>query len=357
MDFVIIFLLFFLILCVICTTIVLISYIKKTSNSSDTSDMEKNINNLEQNINNSTQQSVKMFSDIVSENQKNIGTLQTSRFSQMDAEIKSMRMSMERHLADMYKGFADISSLSSGVNDLKKVLSNVKTRGILGEIQLGAILDEILAPEQYDTNVATIPNSSAVVEFAVKLPGGDDGTVYLPIDSKFPLDAYQNLQTAYEGGSSAEIDAAAKVLVQRIKQFAKDIHTKYVEPPYTTDFAIMFLPTEGLYAEAVSRGLVEILQREYKINIAGPSTMAAMLNSLQMGFKTLALEKRSSEVWRVLGEVKSEFEKFASVLDSAQKRITQVSSDLDKLIGVRMRAMERKLREVEKSESVDFDDE
>lgn len=350
MNYIIIILLIILIICVVCAIITLNSFIRQNSDSAETA-------NIEHSINESTRQSVKLFSDIVSENQKNIGSLQTARFSQMDAEIKSMRMSMERHLSDMYKGFADISSLSSGVNDLKKVLSNVKTRGILGEIQLGAILEEILAPEQYDTNVATIPSGSAVVEFAVKLPHDDEGFIYLPIDSKFPLDAYSNLQDAYEGGNSAESEAAAKVLVQRIKQFAKDIHTKYVEPPYTTDFAIMFLPIEGLYAEAVSRGLVEILQREYKINIAGPSTMAAMLNSLQMGFKTLALEKRSSEVWRVLGEVKSEFEKFYAVLQSAQKRIEQTGSELDKLIGVRMRAMERKLREVEKVESSDFDDE
>ena len=317
-----------LIILIICVLITLIFTLKNSSKPSDSG--------LEQRINGS----VKMFSDIISENQQVIGNMQTNRFAQMDNEIKSMRQSMEKHLADMYKGFADISALSSGVSDLKKVLSNVKTRGILGEIQLGAILDEILAPEQFDTNVATIPNSSAVVEFAVKLPHDDEGFIYLPIDSKFPLDAYNDL----------------KALVQRIKQFAKDIHTKYVEPPYTTDFAIMFLPTEGLYAEAVNLGLVEVLQREYKINIAGPSTMAAMLNSLQMGFRTLALEKRSSEVWQVLGEVKGEFEKFYSVLETAQKRITQTGDELDKLIGVRMRAMERKLRSVEKSESNSFDD-
>ena len=307
-----------LIILIICVLITLIFTLKNSSKPSDSG--------LEQRINGS----VKMFSDIISENQQVIGNMQTNRFAQMDNEIKSMRQSMEKHLADMYKGFADISALSSGVSDLKKVLSNVKTRGILGEIQLGAILDEILAPEQFDTNVATIPNSSAVVEFAVKLP--------------------------HDTGDSEIINHSSKALVQRIKQFAKDIHTKYVEPPYTTDFAIMFLPTEGLYAEAVNLGLVEVLQREYKINIAGPSTMAAMLNSLQMGFRTLALEKRSSEVWQVLGEVKGEFEKFYSVLETAQKRITQTGDELDKLIGVRMRAMERKLRSVEKSESNSFDD-
>lgn len=341
--------LIFLSVIAICAVVTLIITIRSNISSSDSSQ-------LEQSINTSTQRSVKLFSDIISQNQKTIGTMQNDRFAQMDREIKVMRQSMEKHLADMYKGFADISALSAGVNDLKRVLSNVKTRGILGEIQLGGILEEILAPEQYDTNVATVPNSSNIVEFAVKLPHDDEGFIYLPIDSKFPLDAYSKLQDAYDSGSSSDIDSCAKILIQRIKQFAKDIHTKYVEPPYTTDFAIMFLPTEGLYAETVSRGLVEILQREYKICIAGPSTMAAMLNSLQMGFKTLALEKRSSEVWKVLGEVKSEFEKFYTVLESAQKRINQANDDLDKLIGARMRSMERKLRDVEKSENAELDD-
>lgn len=293
----------------------------------------------------------KQLSDIITENQKQMGMVQTERFSHMDGELKSMRASMDRHLAEIYKGMGDISSLSSGVNDLKRVLTNVKTRGILGEIQLGAILEEMLSPEQYDENVATIPQSRNVVEFAVKLPHDDEGFIYLPIDSKFPLDAYTALCDAYEAGDSAAAETAGKVLVQRIKQFARDIHTKYVEPPYTTDFAIMFLPTESLYLECVKHGLVETLQRDYKISIAGPSTMAALLNALQMGFKTLALEKRSSEVWQVLSEVKSEFEKFYTVLDAAQKHINLVNDDLDKLIGARMRAMEKKLKGVERTET------
>lgn len=350
MEFIIIILLIILII------LLLVMIFTSRSAGRRSSENESRIPEMEQRINDSTNRSMKMFSDIISANQKNIGDLQSNRFSQMDAEIKSIRQSMEKQMADIYKGFADISSLSSGVNDLKKVLSNVKTRGILGEIQLGAILEEILAPEQYEMNVATVPGSANVVEYAVKLPHGDNEYVYLPIDSKFPLDAYANLQDAYDGGNAAEIDSAAKVLVSRIKLFAKDIHTKYVEPPYTTEFAIMFLPTEGLYAEAVSRGLVEILQRDYKINIAGPSTMAAMLNSLQMGFKTLALEKKSSEVWQVLGEVKAEFERFSAALEATQKHITQVSGDLDKLVGTRMRAMERKLRSVERAEITDDED-
>ena len=341
---------------IICVMIVMVLVLKNGSKDT-TRSMEQNIQasvaqnsmQLEKNIADTTQQSVKMFSELVAQNQKHIGSMQTERFSQMDTEIKTMRASMDKHLADIYKGIGDISALTSGVNDLKKVLTNVKTRGILGEIQLGAILEEILAPEQYEANVMPVPMSRAVVEFAVKLPHDDDGYIYLPIDSKFPLDAYSDLEDAYESGDAQAIDNAAKVLVQRIKQFAKDIHTKYVAPPYTTDFAIMFLPTESLYIEAVRRGLVETLQREYKVCIAGPSTMAALLNSLQMGFKTLALEKRSSEVWQVLAEVKTEFEKFYSVLDTAQKHINQTSDDLDKLIGTRMRAMEKKLRDVEKN--------
>ncbi len=299
---------------------------------------------------------MKMFSDVISQNQKEIGSMQNERFKQMNREIKIMRQSMERQLSDIYKNFSDISSLTSGVNDLRRVLSNVKTRGILGEIQLGAILEEILSPEQYDKNVVTVPGRSSVVEFAVKLPRGEDGFIYLPIDSKFPLDAYSALQDAYDSGDKAGAEDRAKTLVQRIKLFARDIRKKYVEPPYTTDFAIMFLPVEGLYLEAVNRGLVETLQREYKVNIAGPSTMAAILNSMQMGFRALALEKRSDEVWKVLGEVKSEFEKFYDILQNAQKRINQTGDELDKLIGARMRAMERRLRDIEKQDLSDFDD-
>lgn len=194
-------------------------------------------------------------------------------------------------LEQVYKGLGEMQNLAVGVGDLKKVLSNVKTRGIVGEIQLGAILEEILAPEQYEKNCYPIPNSRNVVEYAVKLPGEDSNPVYLPIDSKFPGDAYLNLQNAYENGTPEEIALASNILLTRMKAFAKDIHDKYIEPPYTTDFAIMFLPFEGLYAEVVNKGMVEELQRTYHVNIAGPSTMAALLNSLQMGFRTLAIQK------------------------------------------------------------------
>jgi len=250
-------------------------------------------------------------------------------------------------LKQVYEGLGEMRTLASGVGDLKKVLSNVKTRGILGEIQLGAILEEILAPEQYETNVITVPGSRNAVEFAIKLPGDGDRTVYMPIDSKFPADAYVKLKDAYDNANQDEIKAAKAELVTRIKSFAKDIHTKYIDVPNTTEFGIMFLPSEGLYAEAVNCGLIEILQREYKINLAGPSTMAAMLNSLRMGFKTLAIQKRSAEVWEVLGAVKTEFDKFGAILDKTQDRLNQINTDLDKLIGTRTNAIRRKLKSVE----------
>jgi DNA recombination protein RmuC len=249
-------------------------------------------------------------------------------------------------LEQVYKGLGEMQTLASGVGDLKKVLSNVKTRGILGEIQLGAILEQMLAPEQYGVNVATKKGSANVVEYAIKLPGDENGVVYLPIDAKFPGDTYSQLMDAYEGGNLAEIEAAAMALERRIKLSAKDIRDKYIDPPNTTDFGIMFLPFEGLYAEVVRRGLVETLQRDYKINIAGPTTMAALLNSLQMGFKTLAIQKRSGEVWDVLGAVKTEFDKFGDVLQATQQRLEQANNELDKLVGVRTRQIQRKLRSV-----------
>ena len=234
------------------------------------------------------------------------------------------------------------------MTDLKKVLSNVKTRGILGEVQLGAILQEILSPEQYETNIATKKGSRDVVEYAIRLPGDGDTPVYLPIDSKFPGDAYATLQDAYESGNAEEVRLAAATLMARIKSEAKDIQTKYVDPPNTTEFAILFLPFEGLYAEAVNRGLVEELQRSYRVNLAGPSTMAALLNSLQMGFRTLAIQKRSGEVWQVLGAVKTEFEKFGDVLEKSQVRVKQLGDELEQLVGTRTRAINRKLRDVER---------
>lgn len=259
---------------------------------------------------------------------------------------KSFSLVNER-LEQVYKGLGEMQTLAVGVGDLKKVLSNVKTRGILGEIQLGAILSEILSKEQYEENIATKKGSKNVVEFAIKLPSDGAGTVYLPIDSKFPGDTYSALREAVESGDRQRIESAKKALVQRIKGEAKDIHDKYIDPPNTTEFAIMFLPFEGLYSEVVNMGLVEVLQREYKVNIAGPSTMAALLNSLQMGFKTLAVQKRSAEVWKILGGVKTEFDKFNDVLVMTQQRLDQANKELDKLVGVRTRQIQRQLKDVE----------
>ena len=262
-----------------------------------------------------------------------------------DRITQSFQLVNER-LEQVYAGLGEMKTLASGVGDLKKVLSNVKTRGVLGEVQLGAILEQILAPEQYEANVKTRPGSTHYVEYAVKLPGADEGTVWLPIDAKFPVDAYEQLLDAYDTADPDAVKAAGSVLEQRIKAFARDIRDKYVAPPHTTDFGIMFLPIEGLYAEVVRRGMIETLQNEYHINIAGPTTMAALLNSLQMGFRTLAIQKRSGEVWKLLGAVKTEFDKFGSVVEAAQQRLEQAGNELDKLVGVRTRQIQRKLANV-----------
>lgn len=262
-----------------------------------------------------------------------------------DKMNESFKLVSER-LEQVYKGLGEMQNLAVGVGDLKKVLSNVKSRGILGEIQLGAILEDILAPSQYDVNVVTKKSSKAYVEYAVKIPSEDGSYIYLPIDSKFPADAYADLQDAYESGSGEAVAAAWAVLQKRIKSFAKDIRDKYIDPPNTTEFALMFLPFEGLYAEVVNRGMVEVLQREYQINIAGPSTMAALLNSLQMGFRTFEIQKRSGEVWKILEAVKTEFDSFAGVLIKTQERLEQANKELDKLVGVRTRQIQRKLKDV-----------
>lgn len=268
-----------------------------------------------------------------------------------DKMNKSFSLVNER-LEQVYKGLGEMQTLAVGVGDLKKVLSNVKTRGILGEIQLKNILSEILSPEQYEENIATKKGSKNVVEFAIKLPADDNGYVYLPIDSKFPGDTYAQLRDAVDQGDRVQIEAASKLLINTIRSEAKDIHDKYIDPPNTTEFAIMFLPFEGLYSEVVNRGLVEVLQREYKVNIAGPSTMAALLNSLQMGFKTLAVQKRSTEVWEVLGGVKQEFDKFNDVLVLTQQRLDQANKELDKLVGVRTRQIQRKLKNIQSPSKV-----
>jgi len=292
----------------------------------------------------------KKISDLTEDNNKQLEQMRQTVDEKLQKTLEdrisqSFKLVSDR-LEQVYKGLGEMQNLAAGVGDLKKVLSNVKTRGILGEVQLGAILEQILSPDQYEENVRTKSTGAERVEFAVKLPGDDDGVVWLPIDAKFPGDAYANLMDAYETGDAALVEEAAKNLERVIKSEAKDIRDKYIEPPYTTDFGIMFLPFEGLYAEVVRRGLLETLQRDYKVNIAGPTTMAALLNSLQMGFKTLAIQKHSSEVWNVLGAVKTEFDKFGNILEATQNKINQANAELDKLIGTRTRSIMRKLKNV-----------
>ena len=395
-----------LVIAVVMLGIVILNQLKKASDNSNSEEfkrLEQTIRNeqsaLRQELTSSTQMSVKNLGDMIGASQNAYAISQSKSLAQLEERLKTFSLTNEQQLDNIrhsvenrlnyiqednnkkleemrktvderlqqsieekmnrsfslvnerlelvYKGLGEMQSLAVGVGDLKKVLSNVKTRGILGEIQLSAILSEILSPEQYEENVATKKGSKNVVEFAVKLPSDDDKFIYLPIDSKFPGDTYAALRDAIDEGDKIKIDLAAKALITRIKSEAKDIHDKYIDPPYTTEFAIMFLPFEGLYSEAVNRGLVEILQRDYKVNIAGPSTMAALLNSLQMGFKTLAVQKRSAEVWEILGAVKQEFDKFGDVLEATQQRLDQANKELDKLVGVRTRQIQRKLKDVQ----------
>lgn len=254
-----------------------------------------------------------------------------------------------KQLQSVQEGLGEMKTLANDVGGLKKVLSNVKMRGSLGEVQLAMLLENILAPDQYEANVKTKKGSDANVEFAIKLPGKDDvnSKVWIPIDAKFPKDVYQHLQDAYEQGNPLEVEKAQKTLEGTLKKMAKDIRDKYLDPPQTTDFGILFLPFEGIYAEVVrNAALLEVLQKEYKIIVTGPTTLAAILNSLQMGFKTLAIQKRSSEVWSVLSEVKKEFQNFGGIMQKAQKNIQTGLNQLDDVMGVRTRAIERKLKSV-----------
>ena len=313
--------------------------------------LEKNTENKLENVRTSVESQLK---NIREDNNKQLeqirGTVDEKLQTTLENKMNESFKLVSERLEQVYKGLGEMQTVAQGVGDLKKVLSNVKTRGILGEIQLGAILKEILTPEQYEENIATVPKSSNRVEFAVKLPGADEGKyVYLPIDSKFNGDKFAYLQEAYETGDKNSVAEAKKELIDAVKKCAKDISEKYISPPYTTQFAIMFLPFEGLYAEIVNtKGLVEELQRTYKINVAGPSTMAAMLNSLKMGFQTLAIQKRSSEVWEVLGAVKTEFETFEKALTETQERLRKADDSLEKLVGVRTRQMNKKLSRIDK---------
>ena len=257
---------------------------------------------------------------------------------------------VSKQLENVQKGLGEMQTLAQDVGGLKRVLSNVKIRGTIGEVQLSMLLEQILASDQYDTNVKTKPGSDKRVEFAVKLPGRAEGdeSVYLPIDAKFPKDVYEQLLDAYESGDLQRVETTSRILEQTIRGMAKDIRDKYLAPPHTTDFGIMFLPFESIYGEVTRRAaLLEQLQQEYHVIVTGPTTLAAILNSLQMGFRTLAIQKRSSEVWRILGGVKAEFEKFGGLLEKAQKNLQTANNQLEEVMGKRTRAIQRQLRSVE----------
>lgn len=391
-------LLIILSIAIVAMAVVLVIVLSKNKNNN----IDDAIYDASKKLNQDTVNSVKLMSDMINQNQVNMAENQKFQLQQMENRLKTFSMENEqklenirstvekkltymqednnkqlenirttvdeklqntlenklnksfetvsKQLQQVYKGLGEMQNLAVGVGNLKKVLSNVKTRGILGEIQLSAILKEILSPEQYEENVATKKGSRNVVEFAIKLPADDDSFVYLPIDSKFPGDTYAKLVDAMNSGNKEEIEISSKNLLRTIKSEAKDIHDKYISPPNTTEFAIMFLPFEGLYAEVVNRGMVEVLQREYKVNVAGPSTMGALLNSLQLGFKTLAVQKRSAEVWQILNDVKREFDTFADVLEKTQTKLNQANTELDKLVGVRTRKIQSQLSKVQKLE-------
>ncbi len=256
-----------------------------------------------------------------------------------------------KRLEEVHRGLGEMQNLAADVGGLKRVLTNVKARGVYGEVQLGQLIEQVMTPSQYGTNVAVIPGSQSRVEYAIKLPGNSpEEPVWLPVDSKFPREDYERLVEAAENADAAGVEAASRELEKRIKQSAKDIHDKYVAPPNTTDFAVMFLPTEGLYAEIARRpGLIEDLHRHFKVTVAGPTNLLSMLNSLQMGFRTLAVQERGSEVWKVLGEAKSEFSKFGAVIEKVRAKIDQAGKGLDQ-VGTRTRVLERKLRDVEEVE-------
>ena len=304
---------------------------------------------IEQRLENIRISMEKKVSNMTEENNRQLAEMRNTVDEKLQKTLeerigRSFRQVSES-LQQVTRGLGEMQNLAAGVGDLKKVLSNVKTRGIVGEIQLGAILQQILSPEQYEENIA-VKGGSERVEYAVKFPGEGDRPVYLPIDSKFPGDAYLKLQDAYDTGDRQLIKIATDNLRNAVIKAAKDIRSKYIQPPQTTEFAILFLPFEGLYAEVLRLGIVESLQRDYRINIAGPTTMAAMLNSFQMGFKSIALQRRSGEVWDTLAKVRTEFEKFGNVLEKTQTKMEQAQKDLETLVGVRTRGIQRALKNV-----------
>ncbi|MGM9531087.1 DNA recombination protein RmuC [Intestinibacter sp.] len=311
--------------------------------------------NLRASIDDLTKLQNEKFTELTKATEDNLEKMRVTVDEKLQSTLEkrlgeSFKMVSER-LEEVHKGLGEMQNLAAGVGDLKKVLSNTKTRGVLGEVQLERILEQFLSPEQYEKNVITKKGSRETVEFAIKLPGKDydNEMIYLPLDAKFPLEVYNKLLDAYDSQNQAAIDIASKNLEKFIKKSAKDIRDKYIDPPNTTDFGLMFLPTEGIYAEVLkNQSLVELVQRDYKVNITGPTTLVALLNSLQMGFRSLAIEKHSSEVWKILGAVKTEFSKFETVLNSAQNKLNQASSEIDKLVGTRTRQINRKLKSVDK---------
>ena len=343
-------------------------------------ELGKNIRELRNELNQTLNYSIRNMQDTLHKNLLTGNEMQREKFEAMGKQQEALVKSTEKRLDDMrqmveeklqktlnerigqsfeivrsqlenvQKGLGEMKGLAQDVGGLKKVLSNVKTRGTFGEVQLGALLDQMLSPEQYAANDKTKKKATEFVEFAIKLPGKENSndTVYLPVDAKFPKDVYEQYQDAYEAGDAALIETSSRQLEITIKKMAKDIHDKYVDPPFTTDFAIMFLPFENIYAEVIRRtALVEMLQKDWKIVVTGPTTLGAILNSLQMGFRTLAIQKRTSEVWNVLGAVKTEFGKFGGLLEKVQKNLQNAGDQLEEVMGKRTRAIERKLRQVE----------
>ena len=293
----------------------------------------------------------KSLAELRRENTEKLGEIQKAVDEKLqkalDERLKSSFESVVSQIGNVNKAIGEIKNIAGDVGSLKNVLTNVKTKGIVGEVILGNIISEILTHDQYEENFATKRGSRDVVEYAIKMPGGTEGEyVYLPVDSKFPLETYYKIKDAIDTGSKDELEFARKELRQKLRTYAKDIATKYISVPDTTDFAIMFLPIEGLYVEAIEGGLFEEFQREFKVNIVGPSTLAALLNALRSGFNSLAIQKRSNEVFKLLEAVKSEFESFAKVLSGAQQRADQLSDELEKLVGTRTRQMQRKLKDI-----------
>lgn len=342
---------------------------------SDNTKMRDSLVNSFKGFEESFDKNVRSFNDLQRDKFNELGEKQNKLVEGTEKKLELIRVTVEeklektlserlgqsfetvgKQLIEVQKGLGEMQTLAQDVGGLKKVLSNVKMRGGIGEVQLAMLLEQVLAPEQYQANVKTKTGSADLVEFAIKLPGRDEdnSVVWLPVDAKFPKDVYEQLQTAYEIGELPAIETAQKNLESTIKKMAKDIHDKYIDPPNTTDFGIMFLPFEGIYAEVVRKAsLLEDLQRNYKIIVTGPTTLAAILNSLQMGFKTLAIQKRSSEVWKVLGAVKKEFENFGGLMQKAQTNIQTGLNQLDDVIGTRTRAIQRTLKNVEAATQIE----